>query len=60
VPPQPHQQRHLYYPGWGISDAGCTALSAFLRLDRRMRSADLSGNKITDEGAAQRLSAQGP
>lgn len=46
--------RHLHYSGWGLGDDGCAAVGAFLRLDRRVRSAALAGNRVGDDGAAGR------
>jgi hypothetical protein len=40
-----------YYPGWGLSDDACAAVGEFLRIDRRIRVAALSGNRVTNEGA---------
>jgi hypothetical protein len=45
-----HPHRFLYYPGWGLSDEAAAALGAFFRLDRRIRVATLSGNRVADDG----------
>lgn len=48
-----------FYPNWGLSDEACAAVGAFLRLDRRIKVATLSGNRVTDDGARACYAALG-
>lgn len=36
--------------GWGLTEASCAAVGAFLQRDRRIKVMTLSGNSITDDG----------
>lgn len=49
-----HHAACRFYPGWGLPDDACAAVGAFLRLDRRIRVATLSSNRVADDGARGR------
>lgn len=47
---QEHPHKFMYYPGWTLTVAGCAAVAAFLRRDKRIKVMTLSSNKINDDG----------